>query len=676
MALLLLLLVQCILVSCARSVRRCDPNKQLEPQHIGVFILMDSLDGLQPLIRDCAASVGAAAATMMSPEPSDVPARRSDLPLPYCLMKPNTLKIDVVLGLHSNISSSDGLAFKETLGSLPGIASVSLSRAWGDGDMHLHTFFDQVTSASATSGDRFKLALKLRTDVPRKLLHHSVQSLCGTPSHVISIWQEFVTKSQVALIAPQGTAVHGSTSRERMLHILRSKAPTFDYTEEDIQLLNQRFHMDTRNSSVPFTLGAALSVRGEMYWTRVRPLHPRVSGAQLAALAAALPGAQTLRALALLVPSLVVSGTRVVHEMAPAPKPMAIYFPQYHRFAENDRFWGEGFTEWTLLKPLTLPSIMKPLGVEQGGLGYYDLTDRSTRLRQAALNREFGGHGFMYYHYWFSGDGAPADHKVMYKIPELMLLDGEPAAPFMFSWANEPWTRRWSGTGSSMLAQDYGNVSEWTDHFNYLLQFFKHPNYVKTDSGKPMFAIYRAGHLGDKLVPMLTLWDEMARSSGFANGLNFIYTINSFSMWEMRKYYDEKLIESAFQFCPMLRRPHQHEAFGRDVPYRGPQPQYWCAATGFDRRPRDNTTKPQFKTDPIQFWKILVQLTDCTASVSRWSKLGENLLFLTAWNEWNEQAILEPNNIFGNGYLTALKNAMQSVESCSLHPPTPMSVPL
>src|ERR1035438_6297622 len=188
------------------------------------------------------------------------------------------------------------------------------------------------------------------------------------------------------------------------------------------------------------------------------------------------------------------------------PRAIAFYLPQYHPIPENDAWWGKGFTEWisvTKARPLFKGHYQPQLPAD---LGFYDLRVPEARRAQAGLAREYGIHGFCYYHYWFHGK------RLLERPFNDVLESGKPAFPFCLCWANENWTRRWDGKEEQVLLKQVYSIEDDIQHIRALLPVFKDSRYIKVN-GKPVFLVYRIGNLP---APAETLrrWREEAAKAG------------------------------------------------------------------------------------------------------------------------------------------------------------------
>lgn len=187
-------------------------------------------------------------------------------------------------------------------------------------------------------------------------------------------------------------------------------------------------------------------------------------------------------------------------------KTLAFYLPQFHPVPENDEWWGKGFTEWrnvTRARPLFPGHYQPHLPAD---LGFYDLRVPEVREAQAALAREYGIDGFVYYHYWFNG------RRILERPFAEVLASGKPDFPFCLCWANENWTRVWDGGERDVLLEQRYSAEDDRAHIESLLPAFRDPRYIRVD-GRPLFLVYRTELLPDPAATA-ALWRDVGRKAG------------------------------------------------------------------------------------------------------------------------------------------------------------------
>lgn len=377
-------------------------------------------------------------------------------------------------------------------------------------------------------------------------------------------------------------------------------------------------------------------------------------------------------------------------------KIIAFYLPQFHNIPENDEWWGDGFTEWVNVKKARAlydghvqPKV--PLNSN-----YYNLLDDKVKKWQVDLAKKYGVYGFCYYHYWFNG-------KLLLEKPmEQMLNNKEIDLPFCICWANEAWTKAWTGESKiTLIPQTYGNKKEWKEHFDYLLPFFKDERYIKHD-GKPLFVIYKP-ELIECCNEMLDYYQQLAKDNGL-KGLAVAYQHGNMDFFVSNK--DDSRFDLDIEFQPIYARHElaltkKQTVFRRIARSAYSKLSILCGKF-FGKEIRmeriGKNIKNVIKFDYDQIWNIILDkkvvdkkrvpgafaMWDNTprhgmkghvyegATPEKFEKYLEKLIvktkqeykkdmiFMYAWNEWAEGGYLEPDEESGYGYLEAIQTALNN----------------
>ena len=361
----------------------------------------------------------------------------------------------------------------------------------------------------------------------------------------------------------------------------------------------------------------------------------------------------------------------------PAPRPAfvsAFYLPQFHPTAENDSWWGKGYTEWTATSRARPQFSGHDHPVLPADLGFYDLRLTEVLGEQAALAKDAGIDAFCVYHYWFDGQRlleAPIDQ---------LLTRPEIDFPFYLCWANESWRRNWDGlSGEVLMPQSYapGFARELATS---LVPYFNDPRYQRPDGTRPRFVIYRPEDMADPaaaVAEMRTTWRELGIGEVELGAVRFHVAGDT--------PVDEALFDFWIEMPPHgLVTEDEDILFGGRLGNRMRQvvpPEFQGLVYDYDRVRLRSQASDYVAGLPRQTIAGIMPRWDNTARrgtsahvawganparFERWlSDLRRNRIagsyrqeiMINAWNEWAEKAVLEPDQRYGHGFLAALRRA-------------------
>ena len=349
----------------------------------------------------------------------------------------------------------------------------------------------------------------------------------------------------------------------------------------------------------------------------------------------------------------------------------AFYLPQFHPIPENDAWWGKGYTEWraAIATPSCFAGHLQPM--LPSDLGFYDLRATEVLGTQAALARQAGIDAFCVYHYWFDG------RRVLEAPIDKLMARPDVDFPFYLCWANESWRRNWDGlSGEVLLDQTYAPGFEAALAAD-IARYMRDPRYMRPDGTRPRFMIYRP--------------EDMPDPAGSVARLRAAFRDEGIGEVELGAVHfhiagENPVPAGTFDF--FVEMPPHGLVQGPDYLFGGPSGNtmavpvngrftgliydYAAAARRAVSAEHRASLPPDTIAGIMPSWdnsarrglRAHIAHGANPASFRVWlaatlrQRIGSsyrNELFVNAWNEWAEKAVMEPSQTFGSAYLDVLR---------------------
>ena len=362
----------------------------------------------------------------------------------------------------------------------------------------------------------------------------------------------------------------------------------------------------------------------------------------------------------------------------------AFLYPAYA--ADDPRltpFWPMGIGEWETVMTVQ-ERFPGHYWKREPVWGYINEADPAVMEMEINQAVKHGVNVFIFDWYWY--DGRPFMETTLNN--GFLQAENRNDMQFYLMWANHDvlnlWdTRLYDCKEDNVIWRGQVDREEFEKICKRNIEkYFKQPNYYKID-GKPVFMIYdikvlidglggfeqaadalnwfteetkKAGFPGLDL--QLTTWAPNLDYSGldgnknFEPGNDFVNKLGFDSMthyqfahfnWMDAEYSD--IVKNAIKEWKKLDQEF-------DVPY------YPHVSIGWDNSPRTRESAVSRNNTPEEFQKALQAAKDFVDARPELHPL----ITINSWNEWTETSYLQPDNVYGYGYLEAVRNVFGPVK--------------